>query len=113
MYSDVRYARPAGKRVIVTGGASGIGSAMIEAFAARGSRVVFLDANRDAAALVVRVPDAAFRPCDLADTAAPRAMLAAVGRASYGARMALVPGSSQAAECTGANFLVGAGLMLN
>lgn len=37
-----------GKRVIVTGGASGIGEGLVEAFVAQGARVAFVDFNEDA-----------------------------------------------------------------
>jgi len=62
--------------VVVTGGASGIGEAIVEAFVAQGSRVAFLDIQRDAAAqLIARLTPAAahtleFFACDLTDTTA-------------------------------------------
>lgn len=62
-----------GRVVVVTGGASGIGSAIVEAFAAQRSQVVFLDVQDDAAkGLVERLEAVAsgspiyFR-CDLTD----------------------------------------------
>ncbi len=51
--------------VLVTGGASGIGEKIVEAFARQGSRVVFLDIQDDAAAQVIRNLQA---NCDLAPT---------------------------------------------
>ena len=60
-----------GKKVFVTGGASGIGAALVEAFAGQGSQVVFVDVDAEAGAgLAARVAGAAFVPCDLRDISA-------------------------------------------
>jgi NAD(P)-dependent dehydrogenase (short-subunit alcohol dehydrogenase family) len=54
----------AGKRVLVTGGATGIGEGIVEAFAKQGARVAFLDIQTaPALALVERLADAPFQPC--------------------------------------------------
>ncbi|MCJ2072936.1 SDR family oxidoreductase [Methylobacterium sp. J-030] len=69
------------RRVLVTGGASGIGEGLVEAFVAQGARVVFCDiADTAAAALVERLaPGAAhpplYRRCDLTDVEAVRALV--------------------------------------
>lgn len=61
--------------VVITGGASGIGEAIVEAFAVNGSQVVFLDVQAEAAErLIVRLTDGhahapVFVPCDLTDIA--------------------------------------------
>src|SRR5258708_37071053 len=58
--------------IVVTGGASGIGEAIVEAFAMQNSRVAFLDIQDGAADLLVqRIKAAGFTPpiyfhCDLA-----------------------------------------------
>ena len=77
-----------GKVVLVTGGASGIGASMVEAFAAQGSKVGFLDidaragtALRDRLAAEGRA--AHFEAVDLRDVAALREGVAAV-RAALG-----------------------------
>jgi D-xylose 1-dehydrogenase len=62
--------------VLVTGGGSGIGAAIVEQFAMQGARVAFLDLAIDcskelAANLAARCPHAPlFLPCDLIDIAA-------------------------------------------
>jgi D-xylose 1-dehydrogenase len=62
--------------VVITGGASGIGAAIVEAFAANNAKVAFLDLQADPAEhLIERLRSAAtatplFVPCDLTDIAA-------------------------------------------
>jgi D-xylose 1-dehydrogenase len=64
--------------ILVTGGASGIGEKIVEAFARQGSRVIFLDIQDDAAAQVIRNVQAngdlapTFYPCDVTDVSALR-----------------------------------------
>lgn len=64
------------KVVLVTGGASGIGEAIVEAFASNGSRVAFLDIQTEAAErLVARLAGGnlhapVYVPCDLTDISA-------------------------------------------
>jgi NAD(P)-dependent dehydrogenase (short-subunit alcohol dehydrogenase family) len=64
------------RMVVVTGGASGIGEAIVEAFAANGARVFFLDTQAEAAGkLIERLQSSSahvpsFVACDLTDMAA-------------------------------------------
>ena len=72
-----------GKRVIVTGGASGIGEASVRRFAAEGARVAFVDVHRDKGArLVGELADEGiqvrFHPADVRDEAAAQAVIGAV-----------------------------------
>lgn len=72
------YPSLADRRVLVTGGGSGIGEALVEAFVGQGARVAFLDiAEAASRALVERLAlEAAhapiFLPCDLTDLDALR-----------------------------------------
>ncbi|HSG34115.1 MAG TPA: SDR family oxidoreductase [Sphingomonadaceae bacterium] len=68
------YPSLAGKKVIISGGGSGIGEAIVEAFARQGSAVAFVDVLDEASeALVGRLADAAIKPhfvhCDITDCA--------------------------------------------
>lgn len=62
--------------VVVTGGASGIGAAMVEAFVSNSARVAFLDLQQEASEELVErlrhtiAHDLVFVPCDLTDIAA-------------------------------------------
>ncbi|MBR1189459.1 SDR family NAD(P)-dependent oxidoreductase [Bradyrhizobium sp. AUGA SZCCT0160] len=75
------YPSLAGRVVLITGGASGIGAAFVRAFAAQKARVAFLDIDAAAGeALVREVTDASgsaplFVPCDLLDIDALRAAM--------------------------------------
>jgi NAD(P)-dependent dehydrogenase (short-subunit alcohol dehydrogenase family) len=72
-----RYPSLAQRTVLVTGGASGIGAAIVEAFCAQDSRVAFIDRDEKAAAsLLDRLGKTGTAPlflsCDLTDIAALR-----------------------------------------
>ena len=77
-YDNVHYRSLEGRSVVVTGGASGIGGALVEAFAAQGARVSFLDIDVAGGEAMAGKTGAAFRPCDLTDIAALRAALAKI-----------------------------------
>jgi NAD(P)-dependent dehydrogenase (short-subunit alcohol dehydrogenase family) len=71
-----------GRRVFITGGGSGIGAAMVEAFCAQGARVAFVDVAEGAsAALAGRVRAAGheapwWRACDVRDIGALQGAIA-------------------------------------
>ncbi len=69
------------RTVLVTGGASGIGEAIVRAFAGQGARVGFLDIDVEGGAKLASEFEAdrvAFEACDLRDIAALRSAISAV-----------------------------------
>lgn len=89
-YDDLKYSC-----VLISGGASGIGRAMVEGFLAQGARVAFLDLDQDAAASLVAAMqhkygrEPLFVCCDLADVDALQQAVQAV-REQLGAISVLV-----------------------
>jgi NAD(P)-dependent dehydrogenase (short-subunit alcohol dehydrogenase family) len=76
-----QYPSLVGRRVLVTGGATGIGEAIVAGFARQGARVAFLDVQDEPAyALVEKLagegcPKPLYKHCDLADLAALKAAI--------------------------------------
>jgi NAD(P)-dependent dehydrogenase (short-subunit alcohol dehydrogenase family) len=82
--SSAVYPSLKGKRVVVTGGGSGIGAGLVEAFARQGAETLFVDIlEPESAALVARLGDApikpVFHPVDLTDIAAVEKFFQAIG----------------------------------
>ena len=112
--SETTYAGLAGRVVLITGGASGIGAAFVRAFAAQQCRVAFLDIDAVAGEALVREVASAsgstalFVPCDLLDIDALRAAMAQA-RKSLGDATVLVNNAANdqrqvLAEVTPAEF---------
>jgi NAD(P)-dependent dehydrogenase (short-subunit alcohol dehydrogenase family) len=84
---DAIYPSLRGRAVFITGGASGIGEAMVEHFAAQGARVAFVDIkDQPAQALCARIaatghPVPHYAHCDLRDIPALQAAIAGAARA--------------------------------
>jgi NAD(P)-dependent dehydrogenase (short-subunit alcohol dehydrogenase family) len=75
---STRYASLAGRGVLISGGASGIGAEMVRQFVAQGAVVTFLDIDDTAAATLA---GARYIRCDVTDTAALRAAILAADAA--------------------------------
>jgi NAD(P)-dependent dehydrogenase (short-subunit alcohol dehydrogenase family) len=83
-YGTVHYRSLEGKSVLITGGANGIGAAIVEAFAAQGAKVAFLDVDAVAGGALERRTGASFVSCDLLDIDALRAAVHQVEEAQDG-----------------------------
>ena len=76
------YPSLSGQLVFITGGATGIGAAMVESFARQGAQVAFIDLDAEAAeSLVQKVESASgkrpwFQKVDVVDVAALKASVA-------------------------------------
>jgi NAD(P)-dependent dehydrogenase (short-subunit alcohol dehydrogenase family) len=82
--SSAIYPSLKGKRVVVTGGGSGIGAGLTAGFVRQGAEVIFLDiADEDSKALVAQLSGADIPPvykhCDLMDLESLKATLAEIG----------------------------------
>jgi NAD(P)-dependent dehydrogenase (short-subunit alcohol dehydrogenase family) len=82
--SSAIYPSLKGKRVVVTGGGSGIGAGLTAGFVRQGAEVIFLDiADEDSKALVAQLSGADIPPvykhCDLMDLESLKATLAQIG----------------------------------
>lgn len=70
------YPSLAGKRVLVTGGGSGIGAGIVEGFARQGADVTFFDIAEEESRGVAERLGCRFELADLADVAASQALIA-------------------------------------
>lgn len=66
-FDSVRYHSLEGRNVLITGGASGIGEAMVKAYVAQGAKVSFLDIDVGAGEKTAAATTADFLPCDITD----------------------------------------------
>jgi NAD(P)-dependent dehydrogenase (short-subunit alcohol dehydrogenase family) len=83
-FNSAIYPSLSGKRVLVTGGATGIGAALVERFVQQDAHVAFVDVNHAAGhALAARLAGTHFVHCDLRDIDALKACLDGV-RAELG-----------------------------
>ncbi|WP_274423675.1 SDR family NAD(P)-dependent oxidoreductase [Chelativorans sp. YIM 93263] len=95
-YRTVRYSSLFGARVLITGGASGIGAEIARAFVAQEAQIGILDIDQAAGeALVAELGEATvFRACDLRDVEALQAAIVALSE-QRGAFTVLVNNASR------------------
>lgn len=77
-YMSVKYRSLAGRSIVVTGGASGIGEEMVRAFVAQGARVSFIDIAKEPGEALAQATGASFYACDVTDIAGLREVLSAI-----------------------------------
>jgi NAD(P)-dependent dehydrogenase (short-subunit alcohol dehydrogenase family) len=86
-HTDTRYPSLANKVVLISGGASGIGAAFVQAFHEQGARVAFLDLDEEGGRQLAASLDESrvfFAPCDVRDIPRLQAFIEAV-EAQWGA----------------------------
>ncbi len=79
MNGEAVYPSLDGRRVLVTGGASGIGAEIVRGFARNGARVAVVDVDRAAGEALAQELGVRFLACDLTDVGALRAAAAEAG----------------------------------
>jgi NAD(P)-dependent dehydrogenase (short-subunit alcohol dehydrogenase family) len=89
MPSFASYPSLKDRSVFVSGGGSGIGAAIVEHFAAQGSRVGFVDIDEAASTALAKKTGAHFIKCDIRDVKAYQAAIADVA-GKHGAITALI-----------------------
>jgi NAD(P)-dependent dehydrogenase (short-subunit alcohol dehydrogenase family) len=89
MPSFASYPSLKDKSVFVSGGGSGIGAAIVEHFAAQGSKVGFVDIDEAASTMLAKKTGAHFIKCDIRDVKAYQAAIAKVA-GKHGAITALI-----------------------
>lgn len=77
-FTSVHYRSLENRSVVITGGASGIGEAMVKAFVSQGARVSFLDIDGELGSALAAASGAAFHACDVTDTPTLREVLARI-----------------------------------
>ena len=84
MQNSARYPSLHGQGVFITGGATGIGAALVHAFNEQGARVTFADLNREAGSALVEELGGAprFAHIDLTDTSALQQAISDADKAS-------------------------------
>lgn len=80
LVASAQYPSLAGKRVVISGGGSGIGAGIVEGFAFQGATVAFVDIDTEASeALCSRLADCTIMPtyirCDITDNSAYESVL--------------------------------------
>lgn len=75
------YPSVEGRTAFITGGASGVGAAFVEAFHDQGARVAFVDRKADEGQALADKLGAWFRRCDVADAGALQAAVREAGEA--------------------------------
>ncbi|GIX13353.1 MAG: 3-ketoacyl-ACP reductase [Paracoccaceae bacterium] len=94
----------AGRSVLVTGAAGGLGAEIARSLAAQGARLILADIAEEAGRELARTLDAAFHPVDLGEADSIAALAAAVAESTGGALHGLVNNGAIATGIGGIGF---------